>query len=386
VVMHTLRRREFLAWSAALLTAPQGWAAPSMQANAQRYWSAASNRQDQHFLVSFAQQDGQFVPLTQLALPERGHHIAINPQRNFLVSVARRPGTSLVLVELTSGELIHQLTVPADRHLYGHGVFSTDGAWFYTTENAFDDLSESSGKLVQWAVEGQGKSATLTRVRETSTGGVGPHELLLMPDDDTLVIANGGIRTHPRHDRDILNLSTMLPSLSYVQSSTGSLVEQQFLPAEFHQSSIRHLDVNAAGKVVVAMQFEGEAYLQVPLLATHQRGTALQLLLASPEVQTQMQQYVGSVRFAQDGRHFAATCPRGNLLTIWSADSGQLVQQVRTRDNCGVHATQDGFLFSTGLGKVAELALATGEITELPQASALSLLWDNHLCSSGVGA
>jgi hypothetical protein len=112
----------------------------------------------------------------------------------------------------------------------------------------------------------------------------------------------------------------------------------------------------------------------------------LQLLLAPPEVQAQMQQYVGSVRFAQDGRHFAATCPRGNLLTIWDADSGQLVQQVRTRDNCGVHATANGFLFSTGLGKVAELAIATGEITEFPEAPSLALVWDNHLCSSGVSA
>jgi uncharacterized protein len=368
-----------------LLLAALGWAVPARLlaggAAPLRLWSAASDREDRHFLIGFAVQDGALQAFARLPLPERGHHVASAPSRSLLVSVARRPGTSLVLVDATTASITAELRVPADRHLYGHGVFSPDGDWFYTTENAFDEPGDSSGRLVRWRVSGHGASAALTRVDEFPTGGTGPHELLLLPDGNTLVIANGGIRTHPSRDRDILNLDTMQPSLAYVDRHTGRLLEQHFLPAEFHQSSIRHLDANAAGEVVLGMQFEGEAFLTVPLLATHRRGEALRPLLASVELQPRLQQYVGSVRFARDGRHVAATCPRGNLLTVWDTDSGQVVQQLRARDNCGVYATAKGFLYSTGMGKVAELDLGTGALEELADAEALDLLWDNHLCA-----
>lgn len=378
--MLPVSRRNFLALSAVLLSPAARVMAVDNAASGPLYLSAASTRDDQHFLTGFRHNGDALEQAFQLQLPERGHHIAVNQQRGFMVSIARRPGTSLVLAEMSTGKLIQEIRVPADRHLYGHGVFSSDGNWFYTTENAFDDTSDNSGRLVVWSVAGEGSTVSLQRVNDFSSGGVGPHELVLMPDGDTLAIANGGIRTHPLHDRDILNLDTMQPSLTYVNRHTGAVLEQQTLPAEFHQASIRHLDVNANGRVVIGMQFEGEAFLSVPLVGVHERGQHLQLLLAPPEVQAQLLQYVGAIRFAADGRHFAATCPHGNQFTVWDSESATFVQTARARDNCGVIATDSGFLYSTGLGKVAELELASGTITELDGAQALSLLWDNHLC------
>ena len=40
-----------------------------------------------------------------------------------------------------------------------------------------------------------------SRIGELASFGVGPHEVVLMPDGATLVVANGGIRTHPDRDR-----------------------------------------------------------------------------------------------------------------------------------------------------------------------------------------
>jgi hypothetical protein len=382
--MLTLSRRRFIASSALLLGQPVRVFADTDQARQPLLLSAASNKDDQHFMLGFRHDGITLQAVFQQPLPERGHHIAVNTQRGFLVSVARRPGTTLVLADLEHGQITRTLKVPADRHLYGHGVFSADGSLFYTTENAFDDDTERSGRLVIWAVQGSGSTATLARTQEFATGGIGPHELLLMPDGDTLAIANGGIRTHPSHDRDILNLDSMLPSLAYVNRQTGEIVEQRFLPQEFHQGSIRHIDVNAAGKLAIGMQFEGEKFRSVPLVAVHQRGEELQLLLASPEEQPQMQQYVGAIRFAADGRHIAVSCPRGNLFTVWDADTGQLVKTLRARDNCGVMASQRGFVYSTGMGKVAEFHLASGEITEFDGAENLHLLWDNHITADVV--
>jgi len=380
-----MNRRHVLALGALLLSPATRVLAVSENAGTPLYLSAASTRDDQHFLIGFRHVDAALQQVFRLPLPERGHHVAVNHQRGFMVSIARRPGTTLVLADAGTGEFIRELRTPADRHLYGHGVFSADGDWFYTTENAFDDASDNSGRLVSWRVTGSGSDVNLERVHDRPGYGVGPHELLLMPDGETLVIANGGIRTHPSHDRDILNLDTMQPSLVYVDRTSGVLLEQQLLPQEFHQSSIRHLDVNAAGTVVLGMQFEGEAFMTVPLVATHRRGEPLQLLLAPPEVQSQLNQYVGAIRFAADGRHVAASCPRGNQLTIWDSDSGKLVHALRARDNCGVIASANGFVYSTGLGKVAELDVGSGQITEFADTDALALLWDNHLCG-GVTA
>jgi hypothetical protein len=39
------------------------------------------------------------------------------------------------------------------------------------------------------------------QIGELASFGVGPHELVLMPDGATLAVANGGIRTHPGRDR-----------------------------------------------------------------------------------------------------------------------------------------------------------------------------------------
>jgi hypothetical protein len=66
---------------------------------------------------------------------------------------------------------------------------------------------------------------------------------------------------------------------------------------------------------------------------------------------------------------------------VWDSDSGTLVQTLRARDNCGVIASEKGFVYSTGMGKVAELDLASGAISEFDGAEQLALLWDNHICS-----
>lgn len=382
--MQTLPRRHFIALGALLLGSSVrvfGVDAPAQQP---LLLSAASTKDDQHFMLGFRHDGASLHVVFQQPLPERGHHIAVNTQRGFFVSVARRPGTTLVLGDLQSGQLSQTLRVPADRHLYGHGVFSAEGDFFYTTESNFEDSSEQGGRLVVWEVQGSGADATLVRKQEFASGGLGPHELLLMPDGNTLAIANGGIRTHPSHDRDILNLDTMLPSLVYMNRHTGEILEQRFLPAEFHQGSIRHIDVNANGQVAVGIQFEGEKFMRVPLVATHQRGEELRLLLAPEAEQPQLKQYVGAIRYAADGRHIAASSPVGSVFTVWDAEMGQLVRMLRVHENCGVMASANGFVYSTGMGKVAELDLASGDITEFAGAENLHMLWDNHITADVV--
>src|SRR3546814_8763815 len=79
------------------------------------------------------------------------------------------------------------------------------------------------------------------RMGEFSTYGVGPHEVVLMPDGRTLCVANGGILTHPDYGKLQLNANNMQPSLAYIDMHSGTLQEQVFLDAALNRLSIRHL-------------------------------------------------------------------------------------------------------------------------------------------------
>ncbi|MDY6983760.1 MAG: DUF1513 domain-containing protein [Pseudomonadota bacterium] len=377
--MHALNRRQVLGLGA-LLCAPGS----VVFANGEQplLISGASDGDDKHWVIGLRVADYGIETAFKHQLPARAHHIAIDNERGIYIVVARRPGTWMMLGDLATGALYSEIQVPADRHLFGHGVFSAEHDLFYTTESDFENMTGDSGLIVEWRVTGSGMNASLERLREFPSYGVGPHELLLHPDGDTLIIANGGIRTHPARDRENLNVDTMQPSLAYVDRRSGELLEQHYMPEEFHQSGIRHMDVNADGLVAIAMQFEGEPFIDAPLLATHRRGEELRMLKAAPELQPQLKQYIGALRYDRGGRYFAASAPKGNLITFWDAEAGTLLHTTRARDGCGVCAVQNGFVFSTGTGRVAHIDLTSDNVTEFESSDELDELkvfWDNHM-------
>ncbi len=120
-------------------------------------------------------------------------------------------------------------------------------------------------------------------VGELPAHGVGPHEVVLMPDGKTLAVANGGIRTHPDHDRVPLNLATMQPSLTWLEIASGRQEGAVRPPAALHQLGIRHATVNARGLVAVAMQYEGSKQERVPLVALAE-GEELRFLEAPDDI------------------------------------------------------------------------------------------------------
>ena len=117
------------------------------------------------------------------------------------------------------------------------------------------------------------------------------------------------------------------------------------------------------------------------MLATHQRGEAIGLMLAPEHVQSKLAQYVGSIRYDESGRFLVASCTRANVLTFWDAQSGEFLKQIRARDACGVCAYKDGFLYSAGTGQIRYYDLTQQAITNfvLSEDFTTGLFWDNHL-------
>ncbi|WP_412552999.1 DUF1513 domain-containing protein [Shimia sp. MIT1388] len=296
-----------------------------------------------------------------IPLPARGHAAAAHPDRAEAVAFARRPGTFALVMDCRDGAVLKTITAPEGRHFYGHGAFSADGTTLFTSENNYE---AGEGVIGLWDV-----TQNYTRTGEFSSGGVGPHDLKLLPDEETLVVANGGIETHPDMGRSKLNIPVMQPNLSYV-SLAGEIQERVDLTASLHKNSIRHLAVRADGLVAFAMQWQGARNQSPPLLGLHRRGAPYRLRRIPGKLHLDMQGYAGSVSFSGDGDKVAITSPRGGFWQVFDVESDRVLAHLPAEDICGIGPADQNFLFTTGTGLIGD---AVDTLAQHP------LQWDNHL-------
>ena len=285
--------------------------------------------------------------------------------------MARRPGDFLAVFELATGAPAGLHHTPPDRHCCGHGAFCADGTRFYTTEN---DCESGEGRIGVWDTT-QG----LRRLGDLPSHGIDPHQILLAPDGERLIIANGGILTRPETGRTKLNLDTMQPSLVYLDPRDGRLLAQHRLPPALHRLSIRHLALAKDGTVWVALQHEGPPAEHPPLVAFQRPDEGLKLAPAPATTQTAMRNYCGSVAADVSGDWLAVSAPRGNLIAFWSAD-GRYRSSTPISDGCGIApGDQPGtFHLTSGTGTLHRHDCRTGETVRLPVPDLGPIEWDNH--------
>ena len=330
-----------------------GFGAPKAGANTitlPRLFACAQQAQ-QHYLVCV---DQQGETLFSIPLPARGHGMALHPSLPLGVVFARRPGQFMLAFDPLTGATLSQQQMAPDRHCYGHGCFDAEGL-LYVSEG----VSQNSAGVI--AVYDPTNNFAQ---RAAFTGfGIGPHEIVLHPDQQHLIVAVGGIQTDGRDD---LNIATMAPSLVYLNKRTGALVQTVTLAD--HLLSIRHLAVDDQGLVALACQYQGDDAIN-PLLYTHQLGQEQARAVAgSEEDWLRFDDYLGSVAIDQD--KIIATSPRGNCFAVWHKSTGALISITPLTDVCGAAAlTAQGFVLTTGQGKLASKNSAINT----------QWSWDNHL-------
>ena len=331
--------------------------------------SCAADRDGAYFVSGFGRQ-GELR--FSFPLPARGHAVAFHPSRTDGVVFARRPGSYFMVLDGARPAAPALIENAPARRFQGHGTFSADGRYLFAAEN---DYEAGRGILGIYDCDEAYK-----RIGEMPSHGVGPHDLRILPDGGRLVVANGGIHTHPDYGRAKLNVPTMDPNLAIVDVATGALLEQVRLPKSLHKLSIRHLDVSRAGQVAVAMQYEGDRRDQVPLVGCYREGAKFELFRAPPEIERRMRHYTGSIAFDESERLLAVSCPTGHLVTFWDAETGDLQHAVEAPDSSGVAAIgQAGtFLVAGGDGRLRRIDGRSGETAALPTPEK-GLHWDNHL-------
>lgn len=324
------------------------------------------------FLSAAAMPDGTYVLCGiddklqvrfQIPLPARGHAAAAHPTRPEAVAFARRPGTFAIVIECKIGRERARLQCTRGRHFYGHGTFSRDGNLLFTTEN---DYEAGRGRIGVWDARNG-----YARIDEWDSGGIGPHDIKRLPSTDTLVVANGGIDTHPDTGRTKLNISTMAPNLAYIED--GAVIETAMLPHVMHKNSIRHLAINARGDVAFGMQWQGDQSPQA-LLGTHRRGSEITLMQATSDQVRQLDSYVGSIAYSKDGGTIAVTSPRGDIVHFYDGSAGVFIRDSLVMDACGLAAFENGFVVTSGTGELRSISSGKGGFT-----NQLGVKWDNHL-------
>ena len=374
----TMTRRRLLTLSAGgfvLLAAPRIRAS----ANGPRYLGVRrlGNGRDApfHFVACVADERGRI--LRQVALPARGHGFAVDPTGTQAVALARRPGTFAAAFDPAGDAPARVFHTPKGRHFQGHAVFEPQGRYLFATENDFNNVRGCIG--VYDAAD------RFKRVAELPSHGIGAHELVLMPDGQTLAVANGGILTHPDSGRAKLNLGTMTPNLAYVDLASGRLQDSvSHAPGRRQKLSIRHLAAFSDGRVVIACQDQGPAGDGLPLVGLHRPGSGRIKDLTAPQATLYgLQGYCGSVAVDRGSKIAAVSAPRGGRILFWNTATSELVGTTPLADGCGIAPgpAEGSFVLTSGLG--AFQIGGPGLSASSPPAD--SAPWDNHLLAAPGG-
>ncbi|WP_394211868.1 DUF1513 domain-containing protein [Psychrobacter piscatorii] len=345
--------------------------------------NASLNQNEHDFGVVGIDADRQIV--WQTTMPERVHDIVVQPvsinvtdaqaqhsnayHSRDVVVMGRRPSEKFWVLDTSNGQVQHAIKADLHRHFYGHACYSLDGNLLYVTEN---DTVSLAGKIGIYDANDAYK-----KVAEFDSYGIGPHELIMHPDSETLVIANGGIKTE-QASREELNLDTMRPSLVYLNRYDGTLLEQ--VTPEHNQMSIRHLAMHDNGTVMIGIQFQGEKHINVPLVLTHQRGDANFTPLTMPNNQWQrFHQYIASVAVDSDRNLLCVTTPIGGCAAIYDLYTRELIDEVSLPDCAGASVLSSnsaitnnvddikpsGFIISDGQGQLTALRVSVSSEVKL---------------------
>jgi hypothetical protein len=292
---------------------------------------------DGSFAVATVSERGEIID--QVALPARAHGMAFSGVTGRTVAFARRPGTYAMIFDPWAKAEPIVITAQEGRHFYGHGTFSPDGSLLYASENDFDD---NRGIIGLYDARNR-----FARLGEYQTYGTGPHDMTVSDDGRMLIVANGGIETHPDFGRTKLNLDHMEPSLTLIDAATGALIEKHALPPHYAQVSTRHVDIDASGRIWFACQYEGHRNDLPPLIGHFARGEDLTFISLPDDTTRTLGNYVGAIAVNRAEHLVGVTSPIEGASVTLDARTGKVLKVDNIPDAAGIAPASAGFAVSS---------------------------------------
>jgi hypothetical protein len=315
---------------------------------------------DGSFAVATVTERGEIVDC--VALPARAHGMAFSKATGRTVAFARRPGTYAMIFDPSGRDEPIVIAAAEGRHFYGHGAFSPDGRLLYASENDFDN---NRGMIGLYDARNH-----FSRIGEYETYGTGPHDMTVSDDGRLLIVANGGIETHPDFGRTKLNLDHMEPSLTLIDAATGALIEKHGLPPEYAQVSTRHVDIDASGRIWFACQYEGPRNTLPPLVGHFGRGMDLSFVTLPDDTTRALGNYVGAIAVNRREGLVGVTSPVNGTAVTLDARTGAVLKVKSVANAAGIAASAKGFAVSSYDG-----------VFEGTQSD---VAWDQHIVGIGV--
>ena len=267
------------------------------------------------------------------------HGFTVDPTRPHVAMTFEKKGPGAALVDLAAGQVLRDVAPMEGCAFYGHGRYSSDGAVVYCVET---ELATRRGMLTV-------RDARDLRVlEELPTFGKNPHDCVLV-GDDTLLVTNGGA---PLGDDDG-------GCVTVIDLAARRLVERLEIPTE--RLNAGHLSADSAGTFTVssaprdglpAMESAGGVTFR-------NQGGALVRARADESVTDRMLGESLSVCVHEPSGLAVVTNPWGDLLTMWSARDGALVEARAMDFPRGVTLTLDGSAFAIAHGRMPVLSLFT---------------------------
>ncbi len=355
--MHLLHRRIWLRGTAAAVLASQlpSHAATHPQATLLTAWVAGDQA------MAGLWQPGR-AP-RGVTLPNRAHEVLALPgasgRAGQALAVARRPGEFLLRFDARRAHALQWHEMELDRFLCGHAAFSADGQTLYTPEF---DAESGAGLIVER------DPLSLKKRREYSSGGIGPHAMMVEPEG-TLLVANGGLLILPETGRRKLNREHMASNLARLDAKTGRVVDSWRVDDAF--LSLRHIARTPDGRIAIASQAEHTddmARRAAPLISLL-GAQGLRPVALPPGLL--LEGYAGDIAHV-NGRGFVASATRAGQLAWWSEEGRWLGQQSLARASAiAVRGTQ--WLASGDAGGLRGVVDGAALDTR-----AAGLRWDNH--------
>jgi hypothetical protein len=308
----------------------------------------ALERADAVYASGFKAPDGSFGIATvsergeiidRMALPARSHGMAYSTASGRVVAFARRPGTFAMVFDPARQAEPILITSPEGRHFYGHGHFSPDGHLLYASENDFDG---NRGMIGLYDARDH-----FRRVGEFDAHGIGTHDMTVSDDGTLLVVANGGIETHPDFGRTKLNTDHMEPSLVLLDAKSGALIQRHRLPPSLAQLSTRHLDIGDNGRIWFACQWEGARNALPPLAGWFSKGEDLSFASLPEETTVRLGNYVGAIAVNRRDGLVGLTSPASGAAVTLDARTGAVLKEQSIRDAAGVAPAPHGIAVSS---------------------------------------
>lgn len=317
--------------------------------------------------------DHQGEVLTEHSIASRGHSFALSSDGH-IAAIARRPADFCLILN-ENGKKISQFESIDNRHFYGHGVYDTDGDFLYLTENDYE-AQGTRGMIGVYDVRN-----AYQRVGEYESGGIGPHQISLSADGVTLIVANGGIETHPESGRKKHNVASMKPSVSFIDRKTGSLMSNVELAPEYSTNSIRHMAVSSNGSVYVALQQQSANVRSCLLASVPVQTKSLTKIPLPVEYEQLLAGYVGDICLDSSEQYLAFSSPYGNCVVILDLSSSDF-KVTKIDDVCGL--TSGGgvgeFVASSGDGNLYLIAAGMpGANISVQKIQSHTVSWDNHI-------